>query len=105
MHAEPNDPGVISHAEPSPPEGDPLLVITDPAVLDRLESAGLSVGRTAFGGGTDVVGTFAGGPRFASLLETLEKDIAEIRASDKKAGVGLWIMVVYVNFEFHHYLY
>ncbi|HEX5035578.1 MAG TPA: hypothetical protein VFX30_00245 [bacterium] len=58
----------------------PLLLITDPAALRGLEAGGLEL--------SQVIGDRRS-PLYASLVEVLRKDLAEVAAKDPKAGVGM----------------
>jgi hypothetical protein len=68
-----------------------VLVVDDPSVLVALEAAGASLG-AMLGGPVDPPldnSALAKLPRYASMLQVLEADIAEIALADPNAGVSV----------------
>jgi hypothetical protein len=80
-------------APPVPKAGaafEPLLAVTDAAVLKGLEAAGLDAGTLAFGQPeARSLAQLGGAPGWASIVEVLRADIAELYKGDARYGVGM----------------
>jgi hypothetical protein len=99
--AEPRH-GVVPAAAPSPaaPGAEPakansaierqdVLVVTDPLVLDALETRGFGLGELLDGRHAANNGALAAGPGYASIASVLESDVRAAAAGDPLAGTSL----------------
>ena len=75
--------------EPAVPTTDPIVLVTDRAVLRELEAQGLTASALAFGGGDVSVRSCTKDRGMKVIRAALEKDLAQIRAADPRAGVGM----------------
>jgi hypothetical protein len=67
----------------------PNVFINDPAVLSSLENNGFSLANAFSGDDGSTLSLSSTSPRFESLVRVVEADIAEFKAADRSAGVGL----------------
>lgn len=84
--------GIAAAPTPVPapaPVGEPVVLVTDPAVLARIEGAGWTFGATAFASSASDTAALAKDPHWRSIVRTLADDVAAVGAGDPKAGVGL----------------
>jgi hypothetical protein len=73
-------------AEPRSPE-DPVVLVTDPAVLTALPE--LSFGRVVLGSDASTTAQLATDPAFASIVDVLRADLESDARADPRAGVGM----------------
>ncbi len=67
----------------------PVVIVRDPIELARIEAAGWTLAGAAFGSVAATNAALAGDSRWRSIVEVLERDIADVAAGDPRAGVGL----------------
>ena len=70
----------------------PLLTVTDPETLTRLETGGLDAGAVAFarpGAARSLAGLTASAPGWSAIVDVLRADMRELYAGDPKYGVGM----------------
>jgi len=78
-----------SVAPPAPPAGDPLVLVTETAALRALEEKGYDLGTLLDGAAARDNAQLAKGKRFANVVARLDQDLAEAKAADPAAGVGM----------------
>lgn len=79
---------VIPEPEAAASRGEPILVVTDPKVLVRLEELGMAIGPLVFGGGTGRIASFRHDPGYVSIRRQLQRDVRRRLSGDSDAGVG-----------------
>jgi hypothetical protein len=73
----------------APAPGEPVVLVTDPAVLARIEGAGWSFAATAFESAAADTAALAKDSHWRAIVRTITADVAAVGAGDPKAGVGL----------------
>jgi hypothetical protein len=87
VHHEPA-PSASPSVSPDPSRAEPTLLITEPSVLARLEARGLSLGALFSAPGNDNL-ALAAQPNFAPLVRELTREVDQVAAADKLAGVDV----------------
>lgn len=67
----------------------PDLLVTDLGILGQLETAGFDLASQLGGTGATTAAINSSSPRFAQVAQTIDADIAAIKAEDRASGVGI----------------
>jgi hypothetical protein len=78
-----------SEVASAPVVGEPVVLVTDPAALARIEQAGWTFSATAFGVEAADNAALAKDAHWRSIVRTIGDDVAALASGDPKAGVGL----------------
>jgi hypothetical protein len=68
---------------------DEVVLVSDPAVMERLEARGLSLGERLGGPRASSAAALAAGPRWAAIARTLTAELQAVRRADPRSGVGV----------------
>src|SRR5262249_19782193 len=89
-HVDASDAAILSAAPSAPLSVDePVLLSTDASSMTELESHGESFGDIAFGAKAGPTRALARSQAYRSLTARVAADLAALRASDPKSGVGM----------------